>query len=435
MLPPTPTRTTQIYLLVLLLAISLVTLAHFHPATSFSLPLLPTPDDGAVYGAVKSYPTYSRESDNRHLTQDECTNRFPDLYREADRAQRLYKKRGGITKEMVEEAEKDNGNARLVILNNKLFVKTYKGGINTRTQAAMAQVHRTVMTSPEPLPDIEFVIQTSDAGNGKYPHFALDREAEQEEIWLMPDFGFYSWPEPGVGAYTEVRAKALAYEQNLGLRLDDELNVIHSSWENKTEKLFWRGSPMVEVRQDLLRASRDQPWSDVKELNWGAVNKDEEEKMKNNGDLRTPAEHCQYQFLAHVEGWAYSGRLKYLQQCRSVIVAHPLKYIQHYHHLLNSNENDPNQNIVEVPLPLEENLPGVMEKLLDPMNREKVERIADNSWRQLREGWISPAANECYYRYALRAYASVQKFQPSLENRAVPYESFLLMGSTHWDPH
>lgn len=34
-------------------------------------------------------------------------------------------------------------------------------------------------------------------------------------------------------------------------------------------------------------------------------------------------QHCQYKFLGHVEGWAYSGRLKYLQQCRSVVVVRP----------------------------------------------------------------------------------------------------------------
>jgi len=48
----------------------------------------------------------------------------------------------------------------------------------------------------------------------------------------------------------------------------------------------------------------------VKELDWGAVNQDEKGRNAHNGDLKSPAEHCQYAFLAHVEGWAYSGRLK-----------------------------------------------------------------------------------------------------------------------------
>jgi len=84
--------------------------------------------------------------------------------------------------------------------------------------------------------------------------------------------------------------------------------------------------------------------------------------------------------------------LRYLQQCRSVIVTHPLRYIQHYHHLLNPDPNSSHQNVVEVPFPLEEHLPGVMEELLDEANADRVERIAENSWRDMREHWISPAA-------------------------------------------
>lgn len=71
---------------------------------------------------------------------------------------------------------------------------------------------------------------------------------------------------------------------------------------------------------------------------------------------------------------------------------HPLEWIQHYHHLMISDENDPNQNIVEVKRPLEEHLPVMMDRLLDPANADWVERIADNSWRAMREGYISPAA-------------------------------------------
>jgi len=64
------------------------------------------------------------------------------------------------------------------------------------------------------------------------------------------------------------------------------------------------------TQQELMRASENQPWSDVASLDWGKVNEDEEGRKAHNGDLKTPAEHCAYQFLAHVEGWAYSGRLK-----------------------------------------------------------------------------------------------------------------------------
>ncbi len=81
--------------------------------------------------------------------------------------------------------------------------------------------------------------------------------------------------------------------------------------------------------------------------------------------------------------------LRYLQNCRSVIVTHPLEWIQHYHHLFDASSSS-SQNIVVVPTPLTEHLPRVMEHLLaDP---ERAERIASESWRVFREGYLSPAA-------------------------------------------
>ncbi len=101
------------------------------------------------------------------------------------------------------------------------------------------------------------------------------------------------------------------------------------SWDAKIPKLLWRGVPMVEIRhvcpslllsvflkinltdripsenklpqQDLLRASEDKPWSSVLPIDWGNLQE---------GTLKTPSEHCDWKFLAQVEGWAYSGRLK-----------------------------------------------------------------------------------------------------------------------------
>lgn len=85
---------------------------------------------------------------------------------------------------------------------------------------------------------------------------------------------------------------------------------------------------------------------------------------------------------------------RYLQQCRSIIVTHPLDYIQHFHHLLNGIDGHPDQNLVTVAVPLEKHLPGVMDNLLSDSkeSRDKVQRILRNSWNVLRQGYISPAA-------------------------------------------
>lgn len=46
--------------------------------------------------------------------------RYPPLYREAERAREYFRERGGIEKDMVDEAEKQDAAARLIILDNKV---------------------------------------------------------------------------------------------------------------------------------------------------------------------------------------------------------------------------------------------------------------------------------------------------------------------------
>lgn len=109
------------------------------------------------------------QSEDRHLSTSECFKRYPDLYVEADRAEEWYRKRGGISEGMVDSAEKDGSNARLTIIDNvvsynysvlieaddQLYVKSYNGDYGSRTKAAIGSVYAALLTSPEPLPDLE----------------------------------------------------------------------------------------------------------------------------------------------------------------------------------------------------------------------------------------------------------------------------------------
>lgn len=56
-------------------------------------------------------------------------------------------------------------------------------------------------------------------------------------------------------------------------------------------------------------------------------------------------EYCKYVYLGYVKGQSYSGRLKYLQKCRSFIVLHSLTWIEAHHGALISK--GPDQNYVE----------------------------------------------------------------------------------------
>ena len=97
------------------LVLVVVTLAHLHPSSGFTIPVLPS---GRLFEPVYTHPLF--QPDNRQLDHSQCVDAYPELYYEADRARRWYTSRSGITEQMVDAAEKDGGNARLTIINNNV---------------------------------------------------------------------------------------------------------------------------------------------------------------------------------------------------------------------------------------------------------------------------------------------------------------------------
>jgi hypothetical protein len=149
-------------------------------------------------------------------------------------------------------------------------------------------------------------------------------------------------------------------------------------------------------------------------------------------------EHCEYKYLMQTEGNSYSGRLKYLQNCRSVIVSHPLDWIEHHHPLMQSS--GPGQNFVEVQRSFEN-----LEETILSLHKDqgKAERIAENSRRTFREHYLTPAAEACYWRKLFHGWSKVSwnpQFWSKDENgtmtwRGLPVESFLLERRLDWDPY
>jgi hypothetical protein len=266
-----------------------------------------------------------------------------------------------------------------------------------------------VISAKDPLPDVDFTFAVHDWPHGEVlPMWELTRENTTgtnnegtPQSWMMPDYGFFAWPEPGVGAYTAVMRKTQEKEQKLG------------SWDAKTKQIFWKGAFWVNgLREKLYRKVEGKPWADISDMNWG----DRPAETKKNID-----DHCQYKYLAHIEGGSSSGRLKYIQGCRSVIVIHPLRWVQHFHHLINTNPDSPEQNAILVP---GEEWDGVEEIMQGLMNDEaKAEKIATNSYHFWRY-WNSPAATACYTRKMIRDWAEIQTFKPQLQYEDAAYPSF-----------
>ncbi len=296
--------------------------------------------------------------------------------------------------------------------------------------ATLQSLHRALAAAPNrrALPNIEFMFTTEDSAGGKTPVWAYSKKEEQDHVWLMPDFGYWSWPEVKVGSYNRIRHVIKSVEE--GVVVDGQRHG-GLDFNKKIRKIFWRGniktSPVL--RGKLMEVTRSKDWADVGALDWGS-------KKDIAAHLLPMEDHCKYMFLAQTEGRSYSGRGKYLQNCRSVFVAHKLEWKEAHHAALQSS--GPDANFVEV----ERDFSDLEQKIQHLIERpEEALRIAENGVRTFRDRYLTPAAEACYWRRMIVAWRSVS-FEPQLYEgsdfrtwRGVPFESFVLMGKLHWDAH
>ena len=118
--------------------------------------------------------------------------------------------------------------------------------------------------------------------------------------------------------------------------------------------------------------------------------------------------------------------MKYLLNCRSVVVTHTQHWQQSFHPALDSDPSSPNQNIIILPPEGWQELPATMEALWK--DDKRAERIADNARRIMGGRYLTPAATNCYWRRLIRDYAETMTFEPEV-GAGKDYESFMLMSA------
>lgn len=382
---------------------------------------------------------YPRDARNYGLDEAQCLSAFPELYKEVDRAVAWWKEKGGITEKELDVGWRGDGIVRAMIYDNQLYVIDAHGVFDhnhrPRALATLHAIHRAVTAHAGPLPNIEFTVTDHDAplidqNDMNHTTWGYSRLARQENLWLCPDFGFFGWPNVGLRSYVEL-------QQNLAAEEEDFLD--------KIPQIVWRGAVAGlgshDVRSGLVAASANQPWADVQTLDWS-------NKTNIATRLLGMEDHCNYQFLAQTEGNTYSGRLKSLLNCHSVLVSHDLKWLEHYHHLL--QPSGANQNYVRAKRDFSD-LPKIMTTLLKNSNiRSSTQRIADNARSTFRERYLTPAAEACYWRHLFRGWAEVQTFEvqgwkdkmvddpttgrkkAKRSMRGTPYEAYVLMEEVEW---
>jgi hypothetical protein len=236
----------------------------------------------------------------------------------------------------------------------------------------------------------------------------LTRHITEEDKWVMPDFGYWSWPIDVIGEYSQVRRDIIENEPE---------------WFKKVPKAVWRGSTKTNViREVLVNASKGKSWSDVHAISW--ENQTHMALGMDELSLSMP-EHCNYQYVLHTEGWyhshskmgkrlisetghTYSGRGKYLLNCASVSIVHTPEWIEpHTHLFVNSTSS---QNVVEVKRDWSD-LDSKLRHLI--RNPSEAQAIAENSIKTFRDRYLTPAAQACYWRKMFHAWASIS-FEPEL---------------------
>ena len=152
--------------------------------------------------------------------------------------------------------------------------------------ASLSALYRAILAAPQgaDIPNIEFVFSVDDIpAQLTKPMWSVVRRVQDHNLWLIPDFGFWSWDMPSLGTLDEIASEAVERE-------------ITEPWDQKTEKLVWRGKITYapKLRRALLDAAKGQSWSDVEQLKWTDPNFKEQ--------FLGPVDQCSYMFIAHAEG-------------------------------------------------------------------------------------------------------------------------------------
>lgn len=353
------------------------------------------------------------------LTDRQCTETFPELYQDIDRAVAHWKRIGHT----INAADVDITDAktcmRILIHRNELRILESKHAVDpmgSSPDRALGVLHLfqraldASMAAGEELPTVEIALNFEDdadqlgsAGDTK-TFFAAARtlgKESHERIWLMPNFDF--WYYKPTGSFSDAKRDAMQHD---------------GAFANKIPQIVWRGNPSFnpDIRGGLIDATKGKDWANVASVsaseNWMSVD-----------------DFCKYAMTVYTEGVTYSGRLKFLMNCESLLFSHEPKYETHYSHLLKREGAE--QNFVSVKRDWSDLEQKVQHFLQNP---EQAESVIANSLATFRSRYTTRAATSCYIRRLIKRYGEVsfrpETTVPTKDNnrvklRGYAYEKFM----------
>lgn len=260
----------------------------------------------------------------------------------------------------------------------------------------------------------------------------------------MPSFASWSWANPNLGTTDDILDRISGVERQL-------------KWADKVDKVVWRGTPWfnpiehLNLRKDLLRVTKGKEWADVEALR----------SLDNGTNSIMIEEFCRYKYVVYTEGVTYSGRLPFHQACASVLIMARVTWVTRTALLLRPVEAEDLIKSIEGRVRSAGALrsgrstsaqPGIIQSVVgwqdanaiyvnaDFSNleavilflREHAEVAQHIAWNQretvVERGYLSMAAEICYWRAMVRAWAKVAEVDKEDwgTERGERYETWLL---------
>jgi hypothetical protein len=159
----------------------------------------------------------------------------------------------------------------------KCYVKN--GNERERILGTLAQIDRALSTSPtsDPtVPNIEFSLSLDDLplrskADGTFFGYTKQEGPEYDNIWLMPNYAYWSWNYTHAPSWNSIRREIGEAE-------------IERPWETKDPRVVWRGKiKMAALRAELVKVSEGKVWSDIKPV---VINNAKDKHTRDVMDLR-----------------------------------------------------------------------------------------------------------------------------------------------------
>ncbi|XP_062120419.1 uncharacterized protein LOC133834728 isoform X2 [Humulus lupulus] len=220
----------------------------------------------------------------------------------------------GISREMVEQAEKMGlANFRLVIVNGKAYVETYRHSFQSRDVFTLWGILQLLRRYPGRVPDLDLMFNCGDPpvvlsssfsgpkAKSPPPVFNYCKDDTTLDI-VFPDWSFWGWPEINIKPWVP-------------LLEDLKEGNKRKKWVKREPYAYWKGNPWVSPnRQDLFKCKV----SGKKDWKARLYAQDWNRASKNGYKQSNMAHQCTNRFKIYIEGAAWSVSHKYILSCDSM---------------------------------------------------------------------------------------------------------------------